>query len=97
MYARVVTNQIQAGKTDEWLALMRDAVVPSLKGQLGFIGFVALVDRQHDKTIGYSIWADEADLAASEASGHYQQQIAKLGTVLAGPPARELYELTVVD
>jgi quinol monooxygenase YgiN len=97
MYARVVTNQIQAGKTDEWLALMRDAVVPSLKGQNGFIGFVALVDREHDKTIGYSIWAEETDLAASEANGHYQRQIAKLGTVLAGPPARELYELTVVD
>ena len=46
MYARVVTNQIQEGK--------------------------------------------------SEANGHYRQQIAKLGTVLAGPPARELYELTVV-
>jgi quinol monooxygenase YgiN len=97
MYARVVTNQIQAGKTDEWLALMRDAVVPSLKGQNGFIGFVALVDREHDKTIGYTIWAEETDLAASEANGHYQRQIAKLGTVLAGPPARELYELTVVD
>jgi len=96
MYARVVTNQIQEGKTDEWLALMRDAVVPSLRGQNGFIGFVALVDREHDKTIGYSIWVDETDLAASEANGHYQQQIAKLGTVLAGPPARELYELTVV-
>ena len=91
MYARVVTNQIQAGKTDEWLALMRDAVVPSLKDQYGFIGFVALVDRQHDKTIGYSIWADESDLAASEASGNYQRQIAKLGAVLAGPPAGQCH------
>jgi len=96
MHARVVTNQIQAGKMDEWLALIRDSVVPSLKEQSGFLGFVALVDRQHDKSIGYSIWADEADLAASEASGSYQQQIAKLGAVLAGPPAREVYELTVV-
>jgi quinol monooxygenase YgiN len=71
MHARVVTNQIQAGKMDEWLALMRDSVVPSLKEQNGFLGFVALVDRQHDKSIGYSIWADEAALAASETSGNY--------------------------
>ena len=49
MYARVVTNQIQAGKMDEWLALIRDSIVPSLKEQNGFMGFVALVDRDHDK------------------------------------------------
>ena len=52
MYARVVTNQIQAGKIDEWLALIRDCIVPALKEQDGFLGFVALVDREHDKTIG---------------------------------------------
>jgi len=96
MYARVVTNQIQAGKMDEWLALIRDSVVPSLKEQEGFLGFVVLVDRDHAKSIGYSMWADEAELAASEASGNYQQQIAKLGTVPAAPPVREAYELTVV-
>ena len=96
MYARVVTNQIQAGKMDEWLALIRDSVVPSLKEQNGFLGFVALADREHDKRIGYSMWASEADLAASETSGNYQQQIARLGAVLAAPPVREAYELTVV-
>jgi len=42
------------------------------------------------------MWADETGLAASESSRHYQQQIAKLGAVLAGPPVREAYELTVV-
>ena len=96
MYARVVTNQVQAEKMDEWLALIGDSVVPSLKEQNGFLGFVVLADREHDKSIGYSMWASEADLAASEASGNYQQQIAKLGAVLAAPPVREAYELTVV-
>ena len=96
MYARVVTNQIQAGKVDEWLALIRDSVVPSLEEQNGFLGFVALADRERDKSIGYGMWASEADLAASETSGNYQQQIARLGVVLAAPPVREAYELTVV-
>lgn len=96
MYARVVTNQIQAGKIDEWLELIRDSIVPALQERDGFRGFVALVDREHGKTIGYSMWDSEGALAASEASGHYQAQIAKLGAVLAGPPVREAYELTVV-
>jgi hypothetical protein len=52
VFARVVTNQIQPGKIDQWLALIRDSVVPALKEQHGFLGFVTLVDRKHDKTIG---------------------------------------------
>jgi quinol monooxygenase YgiN len=96
VYARVVTNQIQAGKIDEWLVLVRDSIVPAFKEHDGFLGFVALADREHGKTIGYSMWQSEAALAVSESSGHYQAQIAKLGTVLASPPVREAYELTVV-
>jgi len=57
---------------------------------------VALIDREHDKSIGYSMWTSAAELAASETSGNYQQQIAKLGDVLAGPPVREVYQVTVV-
>jgi quinol monooxygenase YgiN len=96
MYARVVTNQIQAGKMDQWLALVGAAIVPSLKEQAGFCGFVALVDRERGRSIGYSLWDSEAALSASEASGSYQQQIGKLGAVLAAPPLREAYELIVV-
>lgn len=55
---------------------------PSLRDQLGFKG---------------SIWDSADDMVASEASGNYQQQIAKLGSVLAMPPVREAYELTVLD
>jgi quinol monooxygenase YgiN len=96
MQARVVSNQIQPGKMDEWLALIQDSIVPSLKEQDGFRGFVVLVDREHDTSIGYSMWDNAADLTASETGGNYQQQIAKLGGVLAGPPVREVYEVTVV-
>ena len=97
MHARVVSNQIQPGKTDQWLALIRESIVPALKEQAEFQGFVALIDREHDKSIGYSMWdSPPADLAASETSGNYQQQIAKLSSVLAGPPGREVYEVTVV-
>jgi quinol monooxygenase YgiN len=89
VYARVVSNQIQAGKMDEWLAIVRDSIVPSLKQQAGFNGFVVLVDREHDKSVGYSTWESQSDLVASEADGNYQQQIAKLGAVLAAPPERD--------
>ena len=46
MSARVVTNQIQVGRTDKSLALIRESIVPFPKGQNGFMGFVVLVDRE---------------------------------------------------
>ena len=96
MHARVVTNEIQPGKMDEWLAIIRESIVPALKEQDGFQGFVALIDREHGQGIGYSMWTSSAALAASETSGNYQRQIAKLGSVLAAAPVREVYEVTVV-
>jgi quinol monooxygenase YgiN len=96
MIARVVSNQIRSGQVPDWLALIRDAVVPSLKEQPGFKGFVALTHAESGKTIGFSLWDSQAELTASEANGDYQRQIAKLGSVLAEPPAREIYEYVVV-
>ena len=43
-----------------------------------------------------ALWESEADLRDGEKSGSYQQQIAKLAGVLAGPPVRELYEVRVL-
>jgi heme-degrading monooxygenase HmoA len=68
-----------------------------LKEQRGFHGFVALVDRAGDRSIGYSVWETEEDMIASETSGNYREQIAKLGSVLAGPPNRDSYELVVIS
>jgi len=72
-------------------------VVPSLKDQPGFRGFVALVNREVGKSLGYSAWETEQAMVASETNGNHQQQIAELGAVLAGPPTREVYELLVVS
>jgi quinol monooxygenase YgiN len=96
MHARVVTSRLQAGKKDEWIAICRDSILPALRQQQGFKGFILLADTASDNCIAYSMWETEADLKASETSGFYQEQVAKLKGVLAGPPVREIYELTVL-
>lgn len=96
MYARVVTSQLQSGKKDEWIAMARDSIVPALRQQKGFQGFIMLADTDSDKCIAYSIWETETDLRASETSGFYQEQVAKLKSVLALPPVREICELTAL-
>jgi heme-degrading monooxygenase HmoA len=96
MYARVVTSQLQPGKMEEWIAILRDSIVPAVKQQKGFKGFVVLADPNTNKGIAYSVWETEADLKATETSQFYQQQIAKLSGVLAMPPVREMYALSVL-
>jgi heme-degrading monooxygenase HmoA len=96
MHARVVTSQLQAGKKEEWISICRDSIVPALEQQPGFKGFVMLADTASDKCIAYSMWETEAELMASETSGFYQEQVAKLKVVLAAPPVREIYELNVL-
>ena len=96
MVTRVVTNQLKPGKMDEWINIATNSIVPAVKKEKGFKGFVILADRSTGKSIGYSIWETEADLKANENSGSYQEQIAKLKDVLAMPPVREIYELTVL-
>lgn len=96
-HARVVTNDIKPGKLVEWIALVTGSVVPALKEQSGFRGFVMLVDREAEKSIGYGVWNSESDMIASETSGNYHEQIGKLGSVLAGPPARAAYEVISVE
>lgn len=70
--------------------------MPVVKEQKGFKGFVVLADRSTNKGIAYSIWETEADLKATETSNFYQEQMAKLSSVMAMPPVRELYELSVL-
>jgi heme-degrading monooxygenase HmoA len=95
MYARVSIAQAQPGKVDEGIRLHRDSVVPACKQQKGFKGLYLLTDRKTGKGITISLWQTEADMTAGEASGFYQQQVAKFKEVLSATPVREAYEVSV--
>jgi heme-degrading monooxygenase HmoA len=94
MRARVITVQVQPGKWDEAERLYR-ALGPLWKEQKGFKGAYLLGDRDASKAISVTFWETMADLEANEASGWYQEQIAKFGATFAGPPVMEHYEVTV--
>ncbi|MFZ5509574.1 MAG: antibiotic biosynthesis monooxygenase family protein [Pseudomonadota bacterium] len=95
MHARVVAVQALPGKTEEAIRIYRDSIMPAAKEQKGFKGAYLLTDPGTGKGISVTLWESEADLKASETSGYYQQQIAKLAPVLAGPPTREVFEVSV--
>lgn len=95
MYARVMTVQVQPGKSDEMIGMFRDSVVPAAKQQKGFKSGLLLTDRGTGKAISISLWDTEADMKTSEASGYIQEQPAKFGAILAAPPTTEHYEVSI--
>ena len=97
MYARVVSGQYQSAKMDEGLEMYRNSLAPAARQQQGFKGILGLVDRATGKGISITLWETEADLKASEASGYYQQQLAKFAPLFSGPPEREVYEVTLQE
>ena len=95
MYARVTTTQLQPGKTEEAIRIYRDSVVPAAKQQQGFKGVFLLTDPNTGKGLSITLWETESEMGAGETSGYYQEQIAKFAPLLAGPPTREGYEVSV--
>ncbi len=95
MYARVTTVQTQPGKREEAIRIYHDSVVPAAKQQHGFNGAFLLTVPNTGKGLSISLWETEADMIAGETSGYYQEQIAKFAPLLAAPPTREGYEVSV--
>ena len=93
MFAQVSSVTLQPGKTEEWIALTRDGILPAAKERQGFISAYILVDREKNTGIGISLWETEADVEGEAASGFYQEQVAKATACLDGPPERQVFEV----
>ena len=95
MHVRAATIQFQSGKTQEAIDIFNNSVVPAQKTQKGYQGSYLMTDAGSGKCLSISVWETEADMLAGESSGgYYQQQLAKLASVIAGNPALEHYELS---
>ncbi len=95
MQARVVNVQVQPSNRDEAIALYRDSILPAAKQQKGYKSALLLTDPNSGKSISITLWETEADMNASEASGYFQQQLAKFGAMFVTPPVTDHYEVSV--
>jgi len=86
---------VQPGKTDQLISIYRDSIVPAAKEQEGFKGSFLLTERETGKGISIALWETEADMIAGEASGYLQEQVGKVAALLAAPPTREHFEVSV--
>lgn len=95
MHARVVLVTLQRDRIDECIDIFRDSIVPEARRQKGFSDYLLLTDRDTGHCIVFSLWESEADLHASETSGYYSAQVAKLQPMFVSQPMREICEVTV--
>jgi len=68
-----------------------------MKGQKGFKGQLLLTQKDTGKAMSINLWETEADLTTFETSPIYKELLGKLGSILAGPPAGERYEVSVQE
>ena len=95
MFSRMVTLQVQPGKTEEAVRIYRDDVILAARKQKGFKGAQLLTDSTTGKAYSITQWETEADMKAGEASGYYQEQINKFGQLLKSTPTREGLKVSI--
>ncbi len=95
MHAGVTTFRVQPDNMGEAVRTCLGSVVPAMRKQRGFSGVLVLTDPESDEGYVITLWETEDDAEAIESSGSYREQVAKLGSLLAEPPARRVYEVSI--
>lgn len=97
MFARVTTLQVRLDTVDQATSMYRDSVVPAAKAQKGYRAAYLLTDAASGKSISVTVWDTVEDLQANEASGFFQEQVAKFAAFMTSQPVREIYKVDVQD
>src|ERR671910_3661077 len=69
MHARMSTLEGSPDEMDEGLRDVKEHVLPLLRQQDGFNGFIALGNRQSGELIGFTFWEGEQTMHATEEVG----------------------------
>lgn len=76
---------------DEAIQLWKDAVLPSVQQQKGFLGVRLIANRQNGKIASLGQWATEADFHVTVAWN--DEQVAKFAALFSFPPDVGGYEV----
>jgi hypothetical protein len=94
-YARVTTIRVRPETIDQAFETVRTTVLANAQRQRGHRGFLGIGNRATGKTMHFTFWESESALYASETSGNYQNQVARIAHFLTEPPTREIYDVIV--
>jgi quinol monooxygenase YgiN len=91
MYARFTEGTIDPKKREQ-AEMIAQSIFTAARQQKGFNGVSFCLD-QKGEAIFVSLWESNEALLANEASGYYQEQVAKLKDVLTKPTTRHVGEV----
>jgi quinol monooxygenase YgiN len=91
MYARFTELTIDPKKRDQ-TETIAESIFTTARQQKGFKGVSFCLDSMGDGVF-LSLWESKEALEANEASGYYQEQVAKLKDVLTKPTIRHIGEV----
>jgi heme-degrading monooxygenase HmoA len=96
VFARVHVLQTTPEQSEAGLEIFRKQLLPWLRDASGYRGLIRLVDKDNDRTIVISLWADEESMKASTEAG---VKLAELTAENVGATrlGLEQYEATVFD
>ena len=97
MFARITTMHVRTDFMERAIEIYRSSVVPAARKQRGFRGAVLLSDKGSGKGLSISLWDREADAVANEENNFYQEQLLKFMAMFAMGPAREGFEVDVLE
>ena len=93
MHGRIVSVQVEPEDLGKAVDIYRDSVIPAAKEQKGFHDALLFTDSATGRAVSITIWETEGDLLAGQASGYYQEQIAKFAELMIRTPEQEGFEL----
>src|SRR5260370_34014386 len=76
----------------EQTEMIGESIFTAARKQKGFRGVSFCLDPKGE-AVFLSLWESKETLLANEASGYYQEQVAKLKDVLTKPPTRHIGEV----
>jgi quinol monooxygenase YgiN len=91
MYARFTEGTIDPKKREQ-AEMIAQSIFTAARQQKGFRGLSFCLD-QKGEALFLSLWESKDTMQANEASGYYQEQVAKLKDVLTKPTTRHVGEV----
>jgi quinol monooxygenase YgiN len=91
MYARFTEGTIDPTKREQ-AEMIAASIFTAARKQKGFMGVSFCLDPKGE-VVFLSLWDSKEALQANEASGYYQEQVAKLKDILTKPTTRHVAEV----
>jgi heme-degrading monooxygenase HmoA len=97
MYGRLVEVEgVDPSKREEVLGIIRERIIPGLKGIDGFAGFIGLVDEENRRTRSVVLWEtrEAADEGERQFAAKREEVVRGIGGTIR---SADLYEAPIVE